>query len=146
MPASSVPVLLVDGHNVIFAWQDLRQTHQRSPAQARQEFCRLLTTYQDVSGTRVVVVFDSGPSSSNPEPEPEAPGVQVLYAQAQGSADTVLARLASRYAGQYAITVASDDVAVQHSVAAADGCWISTAALRCQVENAIGDFRRKWTR
>jgi predicted RNA-binding protein with PIN domain len=145
MTVGAVPVLLVDGHNVIFAWQDLKTAHQQRPAQARQELCRLLTAYQDISQVRVVVVFDGGHADPNPEAEPGAPGVQVFYASSQGSADAIIERLATRYSGQYAITAASDDVAVQHAVAAADGCWISTSSLRRQVEAAIGEFRRKWT-
>ncbi len=142
MPTSAVPVLLVDGHNVIYAWDDLKKLHQSRPAQARQELCRLLTAYQDMSQTRVVVVFDGGGARAEAEEAPS--GVQVFYAPAKGSADAIIERLAVRYAGQYAITAASDDLAVQHAVAAAEGCWISTTALRSQVENAIGEFRRRW--
>jgi predicted RNA-binding protein with PIN domain len=142
MSTSGIPVLLVDGHNVIHAWTDLSDLHRQSPAKARLELCRISTTYQDESGCKVVVVFDGrGPTNTEDEP---VHSVQVFYASASGSADAIIARLASRYAETYRISTASDDLAVQHSVAAAGGTWISTASLRNQIDNAAREFRRRW--
>ena len=140
MSPQGVPVLLVDGHNVIHAWKDLRELHRQRPAQARLELCRRLTSFQDMTDTKVVVAFDG----RGPQLGVEATTIQVFYAPAAGSADTIIARLASRYADQYPLTVASDDLAVQHSVAAAGGSWISTEALRDLIDRAMGEFRRRW--
>jgi len=140
MSPQGVPVLLVDGHNVIHAWKDLREIHRQRPAQARLELCRWLTSFQDMTGTKAVVVFDG----RGPQPGGEESPIQVFYASATGSADTIIARLASRYADQFPLTAASDDVAVQHAVAAAGGSWISTEALRDLLERATGEFRRRW--
>ena len=45
--------LLVDGHSMIFAWEELRQLHEQRMALAREALCQRLQAYQDVSGERV---------------------------------------------------------------------------------------------
>ena len=140
MSSQGVTVLLVDGHNVIHAWKDLCALHRQRPAQARQELCRLLTAYQDMTNTKVVVAFDG----RGPQPGSEDASIQVFYAQATGSADTIIARLATRYATEFTLTAATDDLAVQHAVAAAGGSWMSTESLRSLLDRSTTEFRRQW--
>jgi predicted RNA-binding protein with PIN domain len=142
MSPGGIRVLLVDGHNVIYAWDDLALLHRQSPAKARHELCRRLGDYQDMGGCKVVAVFDGrGPAAGTDEgPLP----IQVFYASAQGSADVIIAQLANRYAATYLIEAASDDLAVQHAVAASGGTWLSTASLRSAMDGATTEFRRRW--
>jgi predicted RNA-binding protein with PIN domain len=142
MSISGIPVLLVDGHNVIHAWPDFAALHRQSPAKARMELCRWLTCFQDEANHKVVVVFDGRGSQNAPDENPHS--VQVFYASASGSADAIIARLAHRYAETYPLSAASDDLAVQHAVAAAGGTWISTTSLRSLLENSSREFRRRW--
>ncbi|CAN5341429.1 ribosome-dependent mRNA decay endonuclease Rae1/YacP [soil metagenome] len=127
--------LLVDGHSMVFGHPDLGAMHRRSPAAARVELERRLTSYQDVTGTRVVVVFDgAGPRTTE---EPRSPGgIQVFYAAAGETADTVIERLARRYAGDYPMVVATEDRAEQDAVVAAGAQWIGLSGLMALLERA----------
>jgi uncharacterized protein len=49
----SAQVLIVDGHSVIFAWPDLRSLHDRKTASARDRLTKIMTEYQDLTGTHV---------------------------------------------------------------------------------------------
>ena len=101
----SLEYLLVDGHSVIFAWPELRTLHVRRMAAAREALVKLLTDYQDQSGVRVVLVFDGrGVRTSEEAASPD--GIQVFYASADRTADSVIERLVAKYAADYRITVA----------------------------------------
>ena len=72
----SAQVLIVDGHSIIFAWPELRALHDSKTAPARDKLVRILTEYQDLSGTHVVLVFDGRGSVVTQENEPG--GIQVF--------------------------------------------------------------------
>ena len=56
--------LIVDGHSVIHAWDDLRARHDVNPRAARDELASRLTAIHDASAEHIVLVFDgSGPVS-----------------------------------------------------------------------------------
>ena len=139
--------LIVDGHSMVFAWDDLRELHELRPAMARQELVNRLTSYQDVSDERVVLVFD-GKSGVEPEPN-EGPGVQVIYSGDVGSADAVIERLVIKYAKKHRLTVASRDRAVLEAAGASGADCISARGLSELLERArsrLGDLIKRRTR
>jgi predicted RNA-binding protein with PIN domain len=87
----SVQILIVDGHSVIFAWPDLRALHDYKTALARDRLTRILTEYQDLSGTNVVLVFDGRGPMITQENEPA--GIQVFYSNTGHTADDIIERL-----------------------------------------------------
>ncbi len=126
--------LLVDGNNVIHGWDDLRDLQRRVPGGAYRELVRRLGEYRDFIGERIVVVFD-GRGITLTEERP-SPGLQVIYTSGGQTADDVIERLAIRYAGQYEITVATDDRAEQDVVVAAGGACVSIDFLRQRLDAA----------
>ena len=135
------PYLLVDGHSMIFAWDDLRELQGRSGAAARDQLTRRLTTYQDVTGERVVLVFDgagSAPDAENSDPD----DIQIFYSSANSSADQIIERLAGKYAGKRRITVASRDRAVLDTCSALGADAISGNSLLDLVQQAESSMRR----
>jgi predicted RNA-binding protein with PIN domain len=135
--------LIVDGHSIIHAWDDLRRLHVRGDKRylAREELLRRMRTLQDMGGERVVVVFDG--TGSHITEEREQDGVQVFYADAGHTADAVIERLASRYGSQYAIRVCTADRMIWDGVRASGAEWISPDVLRFEVERAEGEVG-KW--
>ena len=133
--------LLIDGHSVIHAWEELRRLHLRSAKRylAREELLRRLRTLHDVGAERVVVVFDGTGTKITEEREPG--GLQVFYADAGHTADAVLEQLAARYAGKFALRVCSADRMVGDSVDASGADWISPELLRHEVERAEAELR-----
>lgn len=136
------PYLIVDGHSMVFAWADLNELHSRSPAAARDELVRRLTTLQDLASERVVVVFD-GRGDATQSDAPDDDGVQIFYSPSNGTADQVIERLAGKYAGTREITVASRDRAVLDTCSAFGALAISATALLDRVELAEADLRRR---
>jgi uncharacterized protein len=135
--------LIVDGHSIIHAWDDLRRLHLRGDKRylAREELLKRMRTLQDMSGERVVVVFDGTGSKTTEEHSPD--DVQVFYADAGRTADAVIEQLAAKYASQFSIRVCTADRMIWDSVRASGAEWISPDVLCYEVERAEGDLSKR---
>jgi predicted RNA-binding protein with PIN domain len=120
--------LLVDGHSIIFAWPELRALHERRTSLAREALIKQLRDYQDWSGIKVVVVFDGrGPTVSH---EAEPGEIQVFYSRVGQTADTIIERLASKYAERFRLVVATGDYLEQETASASGAETLSPEGLR----------------
>lgn len=122
----------MDGHSVIFAWPELRALHQRRTSLARDALVRKLRDYQDWTGVRVVAVFDGKGTAVDASAEPGE--IQVFYSRAGQTADAIIERLASKYAAQFRLLVATDDYLEQETASASGAECISAEGLRRLLE------------
>jgi predicted RNA-binding protein with PIN domain len=128
MDAALDRYLIVDGHSVIFAWPDLRTLHGRRTALARDELIKRLRDYQDWTGIRVVVVFDGKGSDVTNQADPH--DIQIFYSRTGQTADSIVERLAGKYAARYRLTIATSDRLEQETAAAFGAECISPEMLR----------------
>lgn len=130
--ATRASYLIVDGHSVIFAWPELRKVHARKSALARDMLIKQLRSFQDWTGTRVIVVFDGAGAdvSSNADPH----DIQVFYSKVGQTADAIIERLAGKYASRYHLTVATSDYQEQQTVEACGAECISPELLKALLE------------
>lgn len=127
--------LIVDGHSAIFAWPELYQLHERRHSLARDVLVKKLRDYQDYTGIRVVVVFDGAGTAPAEASEPH--GIQIFYSRAGQTADTIVERLASKYAGKFDVTVATGDLLEQETATASGAVCISIENLRALIAEAV---------
>jgi predicted RNA-binding protein with PIN domain len=126
--------LIVDGHSVIFAWPELRKFHARRSSLARDALLKQLRDYQDWTGVHVVVVFDG--KGKKVEATSEPADVQIFYSRSGQSADSIIERLASKYAKRFELTVATSDSMEAETVHACGAESISPDGLRELLANA----------
>ncbi|HEY2568134.1 MAG TPA: NYN domain-containing protein [Candidatus Udaeobacter sp.] len=124
--------LIVDGHSIIFAWPELRKLQTRRSLLAREALIKRLREYQDWTAVRVVVVFDGKGRRIETTSDPHE--VQVFYSRTGQTADAIIERLASKYAQQYELIVATSDSMEGETVEACGAEWISPEALRGLLE------------
>ena len=129
--------LIVDGHSTIFAWPELQKLHARRSSLARDALVKNLRDYQDYSGVRVVVVFDGAGASVTEASEPNS--VQIFYSRSGQTADAVIERFASKYAGRFLLTIATADRLEQETASACGADCISIELLRAMIEEAVPD-------
>jgi predicted RNA-binding protein with PIN domain len=120
--------LIVDGHSVIFAWPELCKLQARRSSSAREALIKRLRDYQDWTGVRVVVVFDGKGTKVDVSSDPGE--VQIFYSRRGQSADAIIERLASKYARDYELMVATSDMMEAETVQACGAEWISPEGLR----------------
>ena len=126
--------LLVDGHSIIFAWPELRKLHERRSSLAREALIQQLRDYQDWTGVRVVIAFDGKAPNISAISEPG--DVQIFYSRSGQTADTIIERLASKYAEKFKLMVATSDSMEAETIHACGAQWISPDALRTLMEEA----------
>lgn len=105
--------LLVDGHSVVHAWQDLRQLHSRQPSSAREKLIRLLSRLHDAGKWTVTLVFDGQRGGKEERPRDT---MAVLYATAGQTADSIIERIVQVHAGRREIGVVTADHAEMTAV------------------------------
>jgi predicted RNA-binding protein with PIN domain len=127
--------LIVDGHSAIFGWPELQRLHARRTSLARDALVKKLRDYQDYTGVRVVVVFDGKGTSATEQSEPHS--IQVFYSRAGQTADSIIERLASKYAEKFDLTVATGDLLEQETAGAFGAECISIANLRATIDEAV---------
>src|SRR2546421_11710222 len=120
--------LIVDGHSIIFAWPELRKLQGRRSALAREALLKQLRHYQDWTGVRVVVVFDGKGKQIDASSEPG--DVQIFYSRSGKPADSIIERLASKYAKRFELMVATSDMMEAQTAQACGAEWISPEGLR----------------
>ena len=128
--------ILVDGHSIIHAWNDLRKLHMKSDRRhlAREELLKRMRLLQDMSGERVVVIFDG--TSTKITDEREDGGIQVFYADASHTADAIIEQLAAKYAGLHPIRVVTADRMIWETIRAFGAHWMSPDDLRFELDKA----------
>lgn len=127
-------VLIVDGHSMIFQWPDLTLQHAKRGVVARETLVKMLTGLQDNSDWHVAVVFDgTGVKASE---ESKGDGIQVFYSKADQTADSIIERLTAKYAQQYDVTVATDDILERTTVESFGATSMSAHQLREEIDFA----------
>ena len=89
-------VLIVDGHNTIFALPDLNQLHDRNQEAGRELLVRYLQDLHDQGEWDVVVVFD-GQGSRRTKTQDRPENLITIYSASYETADTVIEQLALKY-------------------------------------------------
>ena len=135
--------LLVDGHSIINAWPELRVLHRQAARRhtARDLLLQRMRHYQDMRGERVIVVFDGPQAHTTEEREPQ--GLQIFYADAATTADTIIERLVAKYSTEHTLTAATADGMIRETVTAFGANWVSPDTLKTMCDEAEGEMRRR---
>ena len=127
--------LIVDGYNIIFAWEDLAQQARTDLEAARRQLCDTLSSYAGFTKCRTVVVFDGYKQKGNPGEKSQYHNIQVVYTKEGETADAYIEALADRIGGSYAVRVATSDALVQLSSFRSGVLRMSARELRLEIED-----------
>ena len=138
------PRLLVDGYNVVHAWDDLKTLMSASLEQARDRLVGRLSVYSHISGSAVTVVFDAHLTSGNPGSREVRDGVEVVFTRSGSTADHAVERMAyeARERGE-ALTAATSDRFHADMLRGMGAGVIDALELRRRVEDAEGEMTRR---
>ncbi|MEE0109348.1 MAG: translation factor GTPase family protein [Oscillospiraceae bacterium] len=128
--------LIVDGYNIIFAWEDLAEQARSDLDAARRQLCDSLSSYAGFTKCRLVVVFDGYKQKGNPGEKIQFHNIQVVYTKEGETADAYIEALAYEIGSNYAVRVASSDALVQLSSFRSGVLRMSARELREEVERA----------
>lgn len=136
--------IIVDGYNVIFAWEDLAAQAKDDLDAARRQLCDRLSSYAGFTKCRLVVVFDGYKQKGNPGEKSQFHNIQVVYTKEGQTADAYIEVLAHEIGRDYAVRVASSDGLVQLSSFGSGVLRMSARELYEEVEAARAEMRKHY--
>lgn len=101
--------ILVDGYNIIFAWDELKKIADENLDAARHELIEIMINYKGVRKCEIIVVFDAYRVKGNPGSEKEIGGIHVVYTKEAQTADSYIERTAHELSSDYRVRVATSD-------------------------------------
>ena len=107
--------LIVDGYNIIFAWESLADTAKTDLDAARRRLCDLLSSYAGYKKCRTVVVFDGYKVKGNSGEKQHFHNIQVVYTKENETGDAYIEALVAQIGKNYNVRVATSDSLVQLS-------------------------------
>ena len=107
--------IIVDGYNIIFAWDSLAQTAKHDLEAARRGLLDAMSSYAGFKKHRVIVVFDGYKVKGNPGEKGNFHNIQVVYTKEGETGDAYIESLVAQIGKNYAVRVATSDSLVQLS-------------------------------
>ena len=132
--------LLVDGYNIIFAWDELHRLAAQDVAAARGALIDILANYQGFRKCRVIVVFDAYKVKGNPGSVQTVHGVKVVYTKEAETADTYIERTTYELRRERRVRVATSDGPEQVIILGHGALRVSARAFHAEVEAAEGQI------
>ena len=134
--------LLVDGYNVIFAWDDLKALSRQSLEDARHVLAEILCNFQGVRKSRVILVFDAYKVKRNPGFSEQYKNITVVYTSEAETADNYIEKTTYKLKGPYRARVVTSD-GLEQIITMGHGCLRTSAReFRREVEQVNIEIRR----
>ncbi len=134
--------LIVDGYNIIYAWDTLAETAQSDLSAARRHLCDMLSSYAGFKKCRLVVVFDGYKVKGNPGEKTQFHNIQVVYTKENETADAYIEALAAQIGTNYNLRVATSDALVQLASLRSGVLRVSARELWNEVQEAQKEMRK----
>ena len=138
--------IIVDGYNIIFAWEDLAAQARGDLEAARRQLCDILSSFAGFTKCRLVVVFDGWKQKGNPGEKSQFHNIQVVYTKEGETADAYIEALAGEIGNNYAVRVASSDSLVQLSSFRSGVLRMSARELKEEVEIARKEMGKHFSK
>ncbi len=141
--ADAEEVLLIDGYNMIFAWEELSDMADLSLESARNLLIETLCSYQSYWGKRIIVVFDAYRQPGNIGMTENILGVEVVYTKEGQTADQYIEKFVLEHVKKMRITVATSDGLEQMMIFGQGALRMSARELRQKVLDTEREIREK---
>ena len=129
-----IEYLLVDGYNVIFAWDDLKALAAVNIDSARDKLIDIMSNYQGYVGCELILVFDAYKVKQNPGSITKHGNIHVVYTKEAETADMYIEKTTHELGRKYKVTVASSDGLEQLIIMGQGALRMSSRGLREEVE------------
>ena len=136
--------LLVDGYNIIFAWEELNELSKTDLAAARGKLMDILCNYQGYRKMNLILVFDGYKVPGNPGEMIEYHNIHVVYTKEAQTADQYIEKLVHSMGKNYDVTVATSDGLEQLIIWGAGARRLSARELKEEVERADEELRERY--
>ena len=134
--------LLVDGYNIIFAWDELKELAREDVSAARQALMDILSNYQGFRKCRTILVFDAYKVKGSPGSVERYHDLYVVYTREAETADNYIEKATLDLSRRHRVRVATSDYLEQLIILGHGALRVSARAFREEVERAQGQIAR----
>ncbi|MGN1140325.1 MAG: NYN domain-containing protein [Oliverpabstia sp.] len=135
--------LLVDGYNIIFAWEDLKDLADANIDAARDKLTDMLCNYQGYKKCVLILVFDAYKVKGNPGSVQKYHNIHVVYTKEAETADQYIEKTVHEIGRKNHVTVATSDRLEQVIILGQGGTRMSARELREDMELVAGQIREE---
>ena len=140
-PAVILPeYIFVDGYNVIFAWDELKQLANVNIDSAREALIDILVNYQGYKKCRMTVVFDAYRIKGGVRREEKRGGLDIVFTKEDETADTYIERTTYNMEKNYMIRVVSSDRLEQQMIIGSGAFRVSAAEFKVEVDEVRAEI------
>ncbi|MGN1423605.1 MAG: NYN domain-containing protein [Oscillospiraceae bacterium] len=134
VPPKGPEYLLVDGYNIIFAWDELSALAKESLDLARNRLIHILCNYQGFKRNNVILVFDAYKVKGSHREVETVGNISVIYTREAETADMYIEKTAHELTKQYRVRVATSDNTEQIIV-------MGSGAIRVSASEFLSEIR-----
>lgn len=135
-PETKQEYLLVDGYNIIFAWEELRELAKVNIDSARDRLMDICSNYQGSRGCTLILVFDAYKVKGNPGTVMKYHNIYVVYTKEAETADQYIEKTVHEMGRKHNVTVATSDGLEQMIIWGEGAARLSAAGFYEAVEEA----------
>lgn len=137
------PFLIIDGYNVIFAWEELKELAAVNLDSAREAFLDILGNYQGYKKMGMVVVFDGYKVAGNPGTKVDYGDIKVVYTKEAETADRFIEKTIYEMGRKYDVAVVTSDRPVQMAALGDGARRMSAREFYTEVTGVSQEIRAK---
>ncbi|WP_044916722.1 translation factor GTPase family protein [Oribacterium sp. FC2011] len=142
-PEKKKEYLLVDGYNIIFAWDELNELAKSNLDAARGKLQDILSNYAGYTGKEVIVVFDAYRVQGHQVEQTRYHNIYVVFTREAMTADEYIEEETHELKKQYSVTVATSDKVVQVITWGAGAVLLSARNLKDEVDRVVNTVRKE---
>ena len=135
--------LLVDGYNIIFAWQELKELADINIDSARDKLIEKLANYQGYRGCKLILVFDAYKVRGGKENVIKQGDMWIVYTKEAETADRYIAKASLELTGKGLVRVATSDALIQMIIFGSGAVRTSARELEAEVKYVEGQIVEK---
>lgn len=139
--AGTEEYLLVDGYNIIFSWEELKELSERDIGAARGKLADILSNYQGFRKCTLILVYDAYKVEGNPGEVMKYHNIYIVYTKEAETADQYIEKTVRRIAKNADVTVATSDGLEQVIIMGQGAHRMSALGLKEEVELALKELR-----
>ncbi|MBP3379639.1 MAG: TetM/TetW/TetO/TetS family tetracycline resistance ribosomal protection protein [Ruminococcus sp.] len=128
--------LLVDGYNIIFAWEELEKIARENLDAARAELIKIMCNFQGYSGYEIIIVFDAYRVRGKHREVEKYLNINIVYTRESETADSYIERVTHELSKKHRVRVATSDGAEQMIIFGSGAMRVSASELKKRVEAA----------
>ena len=136
--------LLVDGYNIIFAWNELKELSEVSLDAARTKLMDILCNYQGFTKCHLILVFDAYKVKGNPGEVSMYHNIHVVYTKEAETADMYIEKVTHELGRKHHVTVATSDGLEQVIIMGQGAIRMSAEGLKEEIERVSEQIRAEY--